>query len=181
LQREYDVELEYVHFPLHPDTPADGMLLVDMFGGPQAMPRIRESQKRLKALAEAEGLPMSDRERTYNSRLAQELGVWAEEQGKGEAFHERVFKAYFVDGKNIGSAEVLVEIAREAGLDPALARKVIETRSHSARVDADWRRSHEAGVTGVPTFVAGGERVVGAQPYEVLVDLVVKAGARKLP
>jgi predicted DsbA family dithiol-disulfide isomerase len=52
---------------------------------------------------------------------------------------------------------------------------VLATRSFKAAVDADWQKSREYGVTGVPTFVAGGRGVVGAQPYEVLERLVKEA------
>jgi predicted DsbA family dithiol-disulfide isomerase len=155
----------------------EGQPLLQLFGGESARPRLEASQTRLQQLAEAEGLEMSAREMTYNSRLAQELGVWADEEGHGDAFHDLAYRAYFVDGKNIADVEVLVDLAEAAGLDPDRAREVIETRSHQAKVDADWERSRQDRVTGVPTFVAGGERVVGAQPYEVLEDLVLKAGA----
>ena len=112
---------------------------------------------------------------TYNSRLAQELGTWADTQPGGEAIHDALFRAYFVDGRDIGDAEVLVEIAQAVGLPADQARAVIETRSHKAAVDADWEKSHAYGVTGVPTYVAGGHGVVGAQPYEALEALVKQA------
>ena len=109
---------------------------------------------------------------TYNSRLAQELGKWADTQPGGEAIHDALFRAYFVDGRNIGDAQVLVEIAESVGLPGDKAREVLEQRSFKAAVDADWQKSREYGVTGVPTFVSGGRGVVGAQPYEVLEQLV---------
>jgi len=62
-----------------------------------------------------------------------------------------------------------------AALPADAARAVIETRSHKAAVDADWEKSHAYGVTGVPTYVAGGHGVVGAQPYEALEALVKQA------
>lgn len=130
---------------------------------------------RMKALMDEEGLPYGRRTHTFNSRLAQELGKWADSQPGGEALHDALFRAYFVDGRNIGDAAVLVEIADAAGLDPAGAREVIEQRTFSAAVDADWKRSRRYGITGVPTFVAGGYGVVGAQPYETLEHLVRRA------
>ena len=177
--KEYDVVIRHVDFPLHPETPNEGALLEDLFGGPSARPRIQASQQRLQALAQAEGLPMALRDRTYNSRLAQELGVWAEEQGHGPAYRDAAFRAYFVDGKNLALTPVLLDIATTAGLDRAAAEKVITTRSHRAKVDAEWTESTRAGVNAVPTFEAAGQRVVGAQPYEVLEQLVVKAGAKR--
>ena len=129
----------------------------------------------MKGLMEAEGLPYSDRTHTYNSRLAQELGKWAETQPGGEAIHDALFRAYFVDTENIGSVDVLLEVAGKAGLDVEAARKVLEERSFSDAIDEDWQRSMAGGVTGVPTFVAGGHGVVGAQPYESLETLIQKA------
>lgn len=179
LQRAYAIEIEYVHFPLHPDTPDDGQRLIDLFGGESARPRLEESHAQLKALAEAEGLELAAREMTYNSRLAQELGSWAETRGAGPAFHDAAYRAYFVDGEDISDAEVLVRLAERVGLDPEAAREVLETRSQRHAVDADWSRARQMGITGVPTFMAGGDRVVGAQPYEILEELVKAAGATR--
>ena len=124
----------------------------------------------------AEGLPYGERIMTYNSRLAQEVGKWADTQHGGEAFHDAMFRSYFVDTENISDPEVLVRTAESAGLSGEGARGVIESRSFKAAVDADWKRSHQLGVTGVPTFVAGGYGLVGAQPYEMLEQLVTEAG-----
>ena len=120
----------------------------------------------------AEGLPYGNRTMTYNSRLAQELGKWADTQPGGDAIHDALFRAYFVEGRNIGDPAVLLDIAKQVGLDEAKAREVLEKRTFKAAVDEDWAKSRAYGVTGVPTFVAGGYGVVGAQPYEALEQLV---------
>ncbi|MNC86846.1 DSBA-like thioredoxin domain protein [compost metagenome] len=70
---------------------------------------------------------------------------------------------------------MLVEIAASVGLPAARAREVIENRTHKAAIDADWEKSRRYGITGVPTFVIGGNGVAGAQPYEVLEELVQQA------
>jgi predicted DsbA family dithiol-disulfide isomerase len=129
---------------------------------------VRAAQTRMMALMEAEGLPYGTRTRTYNSRLAQEVARWAETKPGGDAIHDALFKAYFVDGRNIGDAAVLVDVARSVGLPADEAADVLRERRYRAEVDADWAKSREYGVTGVPTFVSGGHGVVGAQPYEVL-------------
>ena len=126
-----------------------------------------------------EGLPYGKRTHTYNSRLAQELGAWADTQDGGEALHDALYRAYFVDAKNIGDTETLLEIVAAVGLDVDAARAVLEDRSFKDAVDQDWAKSRQYGVTGVPTFVAGGYGVVGAQPYETLERLVEEA--RKNP
>ena len=126
---------------------------------------------------EEEGLPYGHRTHTYNSRLSQELGKWAETQPGGHAFHDAMFKAYFVDCLNVGDVDVLVDIATSVGLSAETAREVLTQRAFSAAVDRDWQISIASGVTGVPTFAAGGYGVVGAQPYETLVALVEHARA----
>ena len=91
-----------MHFPLHPDTPAEGRSLEDLFRGRQI--DLQAAHARLQALMDAEGLPYRRRTHTYNSRLAQELAKWAETKPGGDAVHDALFKAYFVDGWTIGDA-----------------------------------------------------------------------------
>jgi predicted DsbA family dithiol-disulfide isomerase len=114
---------------------------------------------------------------TYNSRLAQELGKWADTQPGGEAIHDALFRAYFVEARDISRPEVLLDIAGRVGLPVDEARTVLERRTFKEAVDADWALSRQYGITGVPTFVAGRLGVVGAQPYEALEELVRKAAA----
>jgi predicted DsbA family dithiol-disulfide isomerase len=132
-------------------------------------------QAQMRARMEAEGLPYGNRTMTFNSRLAQELAAWADTQPGGDAIHDTLFRAYFVDGENIGDTETLVRLAASIGLPADAAREVLEKRSFKEAVDADWEKSHQYGVTGVPTFVAGRSGVVGAQPYEALEQLVKQA------
>jgi len=118
------------------------------------------------------GLPYGDRTHTYNSRLAQELGKWADTQLGGEPIHEKLYRAYFVDNINIGEINQLVDIAESCMLDGEKAREILTSRSFKAQVDADWQRSRENGITGVPTFFSNNLVVVGCQPYEVLEKFV---------
>jgi predicted DsbA family dithiol-disulfide isomerase len=163
-----------VHFPLHPETPQEGRSLEDLFAGRDM--DLDAMYTRMKGLMDAEGLPYSHRTHTYNSRLAQELGKWADTQPGGEAIHDALYRAYFVDGVNVGDVDALLEVAQAVGLDVAAAREVLESRSFKDAVDADWEKSRQYGVTGVPTFVAGRQGVVGAQPYEMLERLLQEAG-----
>jgi predicted DsbA family dithiol-disulfide isomerase len=126
---------------------------------------------------DAEGLPYGERTMTYNSRLAQELGKWADTQPGGEALHDALFRAYFVEARDISQPAVLLEIVGRVGLPLDGAREVLEQRSFKEAIDRDWELSRRYGITGVPTFVAGRHGVVGAQPYEVLEQLVKQAAS----
>ena len=156
-----------MHFPLHPETPPEGRSLAELFAhrpgyDPEAM------YLQMKARMDAEGLPYGRRTHTYNSRLAQELGKWADTQAGGEALHDALYRAYFVEARNIGDPEVLLQIVAAAGLSVEAAREVLATRSFEAAVDADWAKSRGYGV-------------VGAQPYEAIAELLKQVGARPRP
>jgi predicted DsbA family dithiol-disulfide isomerase len=73
---------------------------------------------------------------------------------------------------NISDVAVLREISSGLGLDPDEAERVLTEGDYRSAVDEDWQYALKAGVTAVPTFLAGGRTVVGAQPYEVLQRLV---------
>jgi predicted DsbA family dithiol-disulfide isomerase len=175
LKAEHGVKVEWVHFPLHPETPAEGRALADLFAGRSNVDR-SAMHAQMKARMEAEGLPYGDRTMTYNSRLAQELGKWADTQPGGEAIHDALFRAYFVEARDISRPEVLLEIAEQVGLPVDGAREVLEQRTFKGAVDEDWKLARQYRITGVPTFVAGGYGVVGAQPYEALEELVREVG-----
>jgi predicted DsbA family dithiol-disulfide isomerase len=172
LQQEYGVELRWTVFPLHPETPEEGAELAELFAGREE--HIKAMQARLRTLAADLGLPLAERTRTYNSRRAQELGKWAETQGKGEPFRHAVYRAFFAEGRNIGLDDELARIAGEIGLPGDEARKVLMAGSFAAAVDADWRRAGELGVTAVPTHICDGRRLVGFSAYEDFVRLVGK-------
>jgi predicted DsbA family dithiol-disulfide isomerase len=177
LKQAFAVDTVLVHFPLHPDTPAEGRSIAELYAGRNLDPEA--VYRRMKGLMDAEGLPYGRRTHTYNSRLAQELGKWADTRPGGGAIHDALYRAYFVDARNIGDPDVLIDIAHAVGLPAEAARGVLAERRFKDAVDADWAKSRAYGVTGVPTFVAGRYGVVGAQPYETLEALLDKAGATR--
>ena len=170
MKKEYGLTLHWTHFPLHPDTPDSGLSLEDLFQGRGY--DIKAMKQRMSALMTEENLAYGNRSHTYNSRLAQELAKWGESFPEGEALNLKLFEAYFAEGRNLAEPEVLLDVAKVAGLPLETAEEVIRQRSFRDAVDTDWKRAHELGVTGVPTFVSGNRGLVGAQPYEALVQLI---------
>jgi len=171
LRKNYEIEIQWKAFPLHPDTPEEGLTLEELFAGRGK--DIEKMMLRLKKVADELGLPLGKRTKTYNSRLAQELAKWAECKNRGDEFHDAVFRAYFVDGKNIANVEELTGLAQSVGLSPDEAKFALQSRSFKIAVDSDWSRSHQMGITAVPTFVVDRQSVVGAQPYEVLEQFLI--------
>ena len=162
--------MRWTHFPLHPETPDSGLSLGELFKGRGY--DIEAMKQRMSGLMAEENLPYGNRAYTYNSRFAQELAKWGESFPEGEALNLKLFEAYFAEGRNLAEPVELLEVAEAAGLDRDAAEEMIRKRSFQDAVDADWKRAHELGVTGVPTFVSGNRGLVGAQPYEALEQLI---------
>jgi predicted DsbA family dithiol-disulfide isomerase len=158
------LKIKFTQFPLHPETPVEGN---------QRGPEIIARNQKMKVNMDREGLPFNpERNMSYNSRLAQELAKWAATKGMEEKITDALFRAYFVDVKNIGKTDVLAQIAGENGLPADEATDVLLSRAYKDAVDEDWRRCASYGVNAVPTFLAGRYLMVGAQPYEELDRLI---------
>jgi predicted DsbA family dithiol-disulfide isomerase len=138
-----------------------------------------EIQTHLEQVAGEEGLPFGKREKTYNSRLAQELGKWAESRGMGDPFHDAVFRACLVEGRNISNISVLMSLAKSLGLPPEEAEQVLKTRAFKSSVDRDWMRSQAMGLRMVPTLALNGVILVGAQKYEKMEQFMEKNSIKK--
>jgi predicted DsbA family dithiol-disulfide isomerase len=139
---------------------------------------IPEMLKRLEQTAQSLGLPFGERRMSFNSRRAQEAAKWAESHGKADPFHDAVFRAYFVDGKNLHEIETLVAAAESVGLKGTDLPEVLRNKVFKTAIDQDWLRSHHLGISAVPTFRLNGETLVGAQPYEQLAALLT---AQRVP
>lgn len=172
LLAEYDVTVEWRAFELHPDIPPEGMAI------PWPPERIAQGRASFERMANDAGLEYGERTHWYNSDLAHEATEWARERGADDPFHRGIFRAYFVDDRNIGSPDVLAEIAIELGLDAADLRAALVDRRYRERVVEQYREAREIGVTAVPTFVAEGYAIVGAQPYDVFHRLMAAVGVK---
>lgn len=126
----------------------------------------------MKQTARDLGLAFGEVVNIYNTRLAQELGCWAESKNKEEAFHQAAFAEYFVKGENLADRTVLEDLAVSIGLDVEETRDVLDQRKFKNVVDADWQLAVDSNITAVPTFIINHERMVGAQSYDTLKRLM---------
>jgi len=169
LRQEFELEIRWTVFPLHPDTPEEGLELEELFAGRIDVPA---AMRRMKTVAAELGLPLGDRTRTYNSRNAQELGKWAEQQGVGDLFKTAIYHAYFVEGRNIAKTDELGGIAESIGLSAPQALLALKQKDFAATVDADWARCRELGVTSVPSHIYQNRSLVGFQDYPAFNRLI---------
>jgi len=177
LEKEYDIQVRWIAFPLHPETPEEGLTLEELFAGRNI--DIDKARERLRQVARELNLPLGERKKTFNSRLAQELAKWAESKGVGDNFHKAIFNAYFVEGINIGKVDELIRLSKSLGLPEEEAREVLKSRRFKGEVDSDWNYCYAQGVTAVPTFAIDHQKAVGFQPYEALEQLLQTKGIKK--
>lgn len=118
-------------------------------------------------------------ERLSNTRRALALAEVARDLGRLDPFRDAAMDAYWKDGMDLESDEVLLEVSRRAGLPGDSLSRADHDAVFLQRV-ADAREEAEAsGVRAIPTFVMAGYGVVGCQPYEVLEQLAERAGAAR--
>ena len=177
LHREFQIDIRWTAFQLHPETSEEGHSLDVLFADQNVdFGKIMIVQKRV---AKRLGLPFGDFRTIYNSRLAQELGKLAESKGKGYKFHKALFRAYFVEGKNIGKTPVLVEVAESINIDGNEAKKIIRNRTYKDATDLDCKRSRALNITVAPTFLMNNQILVGAQKYETLENFLVSNNVKR--
>ena len=111
-----------------------------------------------------------------NSFDAHRLIQLAKNQNLGDAAEERLFKAYFIEGKDIADQGTLVNLGKEIGLEESKLKSMLQSDEFSNEVEKDIYESAQVGVTGVPFFVID-ERfaVSGAQPVSVFLQTLQKA------
>lgn len=105
---------------------------------------------------------------------AQQAALYVQEE-RTEAFaefHDALFEAYWTDHRDIGSEDVLVDVAESAGVDGDEVRRAVESDEWADRLEAAFEEARDLGITGVPTFVADGHAARGAVPPEQLRRLV---------
>ena len=165
LQQEYASPIVWKSFELHPEAPTGGIPPSMFYQNSPNLKRISENAQQLAADA---NLQLGDHVIYSNSRLALELGEFAEQSGKGEDFRAAIFDSYFQQIQDMGDKSVLLDVAEEVGLPKEEAAECLSKRTMQTHVDLQIQEARRYGITGVPTFIIGKYMVVGAQPYSVL-------------
>lgn len=173
---DHPFAVEWHPFQLNPDMPTGGMdrrTYMEMkFGGKDGAVRVHVP---LLEHAERAGVTFNlDRiTRTPNSLDAHRLIHWAGLEGRQTPVVSSLFRAYWSEGRDIGDASVLADIAAENGLDRAMIARLLEGDSDRAEIAARDAHARARGVSGVPTFIIDNRYAVqGAQPMENWLSII---------
>ncbi len=167
LKKDFSIDEQWLPLEIHPETPPAGALLTEH------LPHIDwdDLYRNLRIAGEPYGIVFGGVTMLANSRLALQAGECARGQGAYERFHEAVFRAYFTDIRDIGSREVIEQIAEEVGLDMTALCEALESGRYQQRLDEAGRRAHSLGISGVPAFIINDRYFVsGARPLEAFKD-----------
>jgi predicted DsbA family dithiol-disulfide isomerase len=169
-------DIEWHPFQLNPDMPVGGMdrraYLEAKFGGKEGavkayMPVVEH------ALDAGLEINFEAIKRTPNTLKAHRLIYWAGVEGLQTATVDGLFRAYFVDGRDIENDEVLGDIADSAGLDASVILKLLQSDVDLDHIQQKEAAFREMGITSVPTFIVGGQHAVpGAQPAKLWQNVI---------
>lgn len=169
---EVQATLHFQPFELNPGMPPEGQDITEHLAqkyGAGAEQTAR-TQEAIRQRGQSVGFTfnMAQRSRIYNTFDAHRLLHWAGLQGRQAALKHALFKAYFTDGRNPSDRDVLVQLAGEAGLDPAQARDILAAGTYAQEVRAQERWYQSQGINSVPAVIVNDQHLIqGGQPAEV--------------
>jgi len=169
LKEEYNLDVEWEPFELHPETPKKGFKMEGLSFPKDYLEMVMANVKRL---ADEEGLMLKFTGTLPNSQLALFISEFARNKGKFDDFHKLIFEAYWKEGKDIGDLSLLLDLAESVGLNKEEIMAYIKSDEPVNRLKKNMFELGRRGINGVPTFLIGNQFVIGAQPYEVFENVI---------
>jgi predicted DsbA family dithiol-disulfide isomerase len=167
--------VSWLPFELHPEAPPEGIPREVYFG----RERSERIHSHLQSVAESVGLKMRTRDVIINSRRALGAAEMARERGRFGEMHRALFQAHWEGTGKLEDVDDLVRIGGGVGLDAHELRDAIETNRYGDVIDENRSIASSAGIDAIPAHVFGGRYLVlGAQPYEVLKQVVDRLHVR---
>jgi len=174
LAEEEALEIRWRPFEIHPALPAAGLPVREAGYPPDEWSGMVQ---KLEAMAVGLDLPLHLPDFVANSHRALQVAEFARDLGRAayESTHAALYRAYFVEGRNLGRSEVLLEVAEEAGLDVEAVQGALEDGRYEDELERAAEEAERYEIAGTPTFLFGRFKVVGAAPLSVLRDACRKA------
>ena len=177
LKPEFNIDLEWRGYQIHPEWPPEG-IPAEQVRTPSDMDARRAAWQRITAMAEAEGLEIKPPVLFTSSRAALAACEFAREKGGADELEGRIYRAYFVDGANIGDARLVARLGAECGFDEKEVAQAIAAPRYELRLKNNALAARQRSVSGVPTFFIGQYPLVGAQSSQVMRQILQRATER---
>jgi len=185
MRPDVPVEIFWRPYRLDPTVPREGVdrraYMKAKFGD---SPRSAAMGEAIRSEGAGEGIDFAFDKiaKTPNTLDSHRLIRWAAGAGVQDAVVERLFKAYFIEGRDIGDAQVLTDVAGEAGMDTALVSELLVKDSDLAAVEREAGMASQMGISGVPTFIFDSKFMIsGAREPEILARIIDKAVTESAP
>jgi predicted DsbA family dithiol-disulfide isomerase len=179
MRPEVEVQVNWRPYRLDPTIPREGVdrraYMKAKFGD---NPRSAAMGEALRSEGAGEGIEFAFDKiaKTPNTLDSHRLIRWAGGVGLQDEVVERLFKAYFIDGRDIGDSTVLTDIAGVAGMDASLVRELLARDSDLAEVEREAGMANQMGISGVPTFIFDSRFMIsGAREPEILAKIIDRA------
>ena len=171
LSSEYPLEVTWVPFELHPETPEEGILIKEEFPDLDMGKMLEE----LNQAAEPFNIKFNPFEKMPNTKLALQASEFARDNGKLDEFQEQMYKALFTDDKDISILKEVLACGEKVGLDSEKLAKALDEESYLSRIKTGRELGEKNKVGGIPTFfINEQEKIVGSHTYQSFVDILEK-------
>ncbi len=178
-----EVKTEWKSFQLNPGLGTEGMSTYTYLSETKGLPeaQLKASFEGIRKAGEEKGIRFDfERSVIVNTAAAHRVIQLAKEKGKGDEAEELLFKAHFSEGRDVSSPVLLGEVGAALGFTPAEVESAQTDPRYGEGLEKDLYEARQLGVRGVPFFVIDRKYAVsGAQPVEVFVQTLEKAGARR--
>jgi len=163
LEKEYDLEVEWLGLEIHPETPTSGVNLSERF----SKLNLDHMLKNLNFSGAPYGINFGKLVKMPNSHNALEAAEFARTHGKLKEYHSALMDAYFRNSKDIGDIEVLSDLGVPLGLNKEQLITAVKARTYEIVLNNSAKDAHSKGINSTPTFVINNKyTIVGSQPIE---------------
>ena len=168
LSKEFNLTIDWKGIEIHPEFPPQGKKRTKTLKSKSFAETIRE-------MAKEDNIEIKLPGYATNSRLSLEASEFAKIKGKFLEFHIGVYEAYFLEGRNIGNIEIVLDIGEKAGLHRSDLVECLNKRTMFNNIEANKKEAEDNIILGVPTFIFGNFPVHGNQSTQTMRHIIKRA------
>lgn len=165
LEKEFPLEIESKGIEIHPEIPPQGVRRSKTL-------RLEQVAQDINEMSKEDGLEITPPGMIANSRLSLEASEFAKIKDKFSEFHKGIYRAYFLDGENIGDRDVILKVGENAGLQVKELQESLNRRTMLRRIEENRQEAERNQILGVPAFIFAGFAVHGVQSLETFRKII---------